>query len=76
MKAEPAGRILKKRLTMKRKYTKPVTTVIKLSDEPVMIASSIQNIENDVQHGIDKNDADDFEAGAKDHKNWGDLWDE
>lgn len=49
---------------------------VNFADEAIMIASSVQNIEGDTQHGIEENDKDDFEAGAKDHKGWGNLWDE
>ncbi len=61
---------------MKRQYIKPTAEEVNFADEAIMIASSVQNIEGDVQHGITTNDEDDFEAGAKDHKGWGDLWDE
>ncbi len=40
-----------------------------------MIASSIQNIEGDTQHGIDENDKDDFEAGGNANDNSWDMWD-
>lgn len=60
---------------MKKQYIKPLSTEVKLADEALMIASSIQNIQGDTQHGIAENNEDDFEAGAKDNK-WGDLWDE
>lgn len=42
---------------------------------PVMIASSIQNIEQDVQKGIEVNNEDGFEAGAKKYDAWT-TWDE
>ena len=61
---------------MKRQYIKPTAEEVNFADEAIMIAASVQNIENDVQHGVQTNDADDFEAGAKDHKDWGNLWDE
>lgn len=60
---------------MKKQYIKPLSTEVKFADEALMIASSVQNIQDDTQHGIDSNDSDDFEAGAKDNK-WGNLWDE
>ncbi len=60
---------------MKKQYIKPLSTEVKFADEVLMHASSIQNIEADTQHGIEENNEDDFEAGAKDNK-WGGLWDE
>ncbi len=60
---------------MKKQYIKPQATEVKFADEAIMIASSIQNIQGDTQHGIEENSEDGFEAGAKDNK-WGNLWDE
>ncbi len=60
---------------MKKQYIKPQATEVKFADEAIMIASSIQNIEQDTQSGIEENAEDGFEAGAKDNK-WGNLWDE
>ncbi len=60
---------------MKKQYIKPQATEVKFADEAIMIASSIQNIQGDTQHGIEENGEDGFEAGAKDNK-WGNLWDE
>lgn len=48
---------------------------VSLFMDPVMIASSIQNIEGETQTGIDVNDKDDFEAGAKKHDAWT-TWDD
>lgn len=59
----------------KKKYVKPTCKVIRIEGGFNMIASSIQNIEGDTQHGIEENGEDGFEAGSKDKK-WGDLWDE
>ncbi len=61
---------------MKRQYIKPTAEAVNFADEAIMQASSIQNIEGDTQHGIQENNDDDFEAGAKDNKGWGNLWDE
>lgn len=61
---------------MKRQYIKPTAEEVNFADEAIMIASSMQNIEGDTQHGIQENNDDDFEAGAKDNKGWGNLWDE
>ncbi len=61
---------------MKRQYIKPTAEAVNFADEAIMQASSMQNIEGDTQHGIQENNDDDFEAGAKDNKGWGNLWDE
>ncbi len=61
---------------MKRQYIKPTAEAVNFADEAIMIASSIQNIEGDTQQRIQENNDDDFEAGAKDNKGWGNLWDE
>lgn len=48
---------------------------VSLFMDPVMKASSIQNIEGETQTGIDENDKDGFEAGAKKHDVWT-TWDD
>lgn len=61
---------------MKKMYVKPSMKSESLFMEPLMIATSIQNIAGDVQHGIGENDSDDFEAGAKKNYSAWDTWDE
>lgn len=53
-----------------KKYNKPETIIIKTNYEDILKATSIQNIEGDTQTGIEDNDEDDFEAGAKQNTNW------
>lgn len=49
---------------------------VSLFMDPVMtIATSIQNIEGDVQKGVDTSDGEGFEAGAKKYDAWT-TWDE
>ncbi len=61
---------------MKKTYIQPnAQTVVAGMDDLMVIASSIQNIEGDTQHGIDTNDKDDFEAGGNKNDNSWDLWD-
>ena len=61
---------------MKKTYIKPGMLTVAAGVEALMIASSIQNIEGDTQHGIDTNDKDDFEAGGNRNDNSWNLWDE
>ena len=49
---------------MKKTYIQPSVEIVRPVMEHIMIAASIQNIEGDTQHGIEKNDKDDFEAGG------------
>lgn len=55
----------------KKNYNSPKIDIIKINPINILKASQIQNIENDVQNNIKKNDGDDFEAGAKWNKLWG-----
>lgn len=49
----------------KKKYNSPIIDVVKMNPINILKASQIQNIENDVQNNIEKNNEDDFEARAK-----------
>jgi len=61
---------------MKKTYIKPCMQTVAAGVDALMIASSIQNIEGDTQHGIETNDKDDFEAGGNRNDNSWNLWDE
>lgn len=61
---------------MKTIYVKPSIESYDVNVESLMIAASIQNIEGDTQTPIEKNDKDDFEAGAKPHYNPWTTWDD
>ncbi len=60
---------------MKKTYIQPSAQTVVAGMEALMIASSIQNIEGDTQHGIDKNEEDGFEAGGNSNDNSWDMWD-
>ncbi len=60
---------------MKKTYIQPCAQTVVAGMEALMIASSIQNIDGDTQHGIDKNGEDGFEAGGNRNDNSWDLWD-
>ena len=61
---------------MKQIYVKPTMKSVSLFMDPVMtIATSIQNIEGDVQKGVDTSAEEGFEAGAKKYDAWT-TWDE
>ncbi len=61
---------------MKKTYIQPGMQTVAAGAEALMIATSIQNIEGDTQHGIENNDKDDFEAGGNRNDNSWNLWDE
>lgn len=61
---------------MKKTYISPSVTVVDLDMQALMQATSIENSAGDVQIGIDKDDRDDFEAGAGGNDNSFDLWDD
>lgn len=55
---------------MKKKYSTPLTSIENaIPGSQLLRAGSIQNANGSVQHGIDENKEEDFEAGAK-----GGLW--
>ncbi len=60
---------------MKKTYIQPIAQTVVAGMEALMIASSIQNIEGDVQQGIEENNQDGFEAGGNKNDNSWDLWD-
>ncbi len=61
---------------MKKTYIQPIAqTVVAGMDDLMVIASSIQNIEGDVQTGIEENNQDGFEAGGNKNDNSWDMWD-
>ncbi len=60
---------------MKKTYIQPSAQTVVAGMEALMIASSIQNIEGDTQHGIDENDGEGFEAGGNSNDNSWDMWD-
>lgn len=66
---------------MKKKYSTPCTSIeFALPASQLMKAGSIQNASGDVQTGINDNDDDNFEAGAKGgfwgkDTDFGDPWD-
>ena len=49
---------------MKKTYIQPNVEIVRPVLEYMMIATSIQNTEDDVQHGIEQNTDDNFEAGS------------
>ena len=49
---------------MKKTYIQPSVEIVRPVLEHMMIATSIQNTEDDVQHGIEQNKDDNFEAGS------------
>lgn len=60
---------------MKKTYIQPIAQTVVAGMEALMIASSIQNIEGDVQKGIEENNQDGFEAGGNKNDNSWDMWD-
>ncbi len=60
---------------MKKTYIQPSAQTVVAGMEALMIASSIQNIEGDTQHGIEENGKDGFEAGGNSNDNSWDMWD-
>lgn len=60
---------------MKKTYIQPIAQTVVAGMEALMIASSIQNIEGDVQQGIEENTQDGFEAGGNKNDNSWDMWD-
>ena len=60
---------------MKKTYIQPIAQTVVAGMEALMIASSIQNIEGDVQKGIEENNQDGFEAGSNKNDNSWDMWD-
>ncbi len=60
---------------MKKTYIQPSAQTVVAGMEALMIASSIQNIEGDTQHGIEENGEDGFEAGGNSNDNSWDMWD-
>ncbi len=60
---------------MKKTYIQPSAQTVVAGMEALMIASSIQNIEGDTQHGIEENGQDGFEAGGNSNDNSWDMWD-
>lgn len=54
------------------KYVKPISEIFTITSEDSILqkASTIQNIEGDVQKPIEKNDEDNFECGAKQFHNY------
>ena len=60
---------------MKNTYVKPSVVTYGVDVETLLVAASIQNIEGETQTPIEKNDKDDFEAGAKPHYNPWTAWD-
>lgn len=60
---------------MKKIYVKPSIVVYDVKMESLLHAISIQDIEGDVQHKVEENKDDEFEAGAKQNFNAWTTWD-